>query len=156
MRRIAIDTHVVDFLLARTDLRVALTEHGARGALTIIANHVVEDQLAATPDADKRAALLALYGALPQERYDTAGFIMDISRLDRAALEDEGAVPLDALSTRQRGRWHDALIGATAAAHADVLVTDDQDLAAKMRRSGVTCTVWSIEEFARFLRADVP
>ena len=147
---------VVDILLAHPDLRAALRERAARGVLTIITNHVVADQLAATPDEDKRAALLALYAALPQEQRDTAGFIMSVSRLDRAALEDDGAVPLEALSTRQRGRWHDALIGATAAAHADVLVTDDDKLAAKMRRSGVQCAAWSIGEFARFLRADVP
>jgi predicted nucleic acid-binding protein len=153
MKRIAIDTNVIDFLLARPDLCAALTRGATRGALTIITNHVVEDELAATPCKGKRAALLAVYAELPRDEKDTPGFVFDVSRLDRAAVEAErapGVTLLDDVTTRQRGRRHDALIATTASAHADVLVTGDDELAAKVSASGAS--VWGLTEFEYFLR----
>ncbi len=68
MKRIAIDTNVIDVIAETPGLLEAVQEAGARGALRLIATHVQRDQLAAITDGDRRARLLAAYAALPLVR----------------------------------------------------------------------------------------
>ena len=65
MKRIAIDTMIVDALLADPAVLEALRAARAAGQVVVVKNHVVRDQLAAIKDAVKREAFLAAYDGLP-------------------------------------------------------------------------------------------
>lgn len=148
MKRIALDTDAIDRLLDTALLQKIIAAAKRRGVIFVLV-HVVKDQLAQTRDADRRAQLLEVYEALPSIGSTTCGFVLDISRFECAEIQD--SAELDAFTTKGRGRMHDALIGSTAAAKADVLVTDDTDLTKRVKTHTATCEVWTFERLVRFL-----
>jgi predicted Fe-S protein YdhL (DUF1289 family) len=66
VKRIAIDTNVVDVIADTPGLLEAIVEAGASGRLVIIANHILRDELLATSDPDRKARLITVYEALRQ------------------------------------------------------------------------------------------
>ena len=126
--------------------------------LIIIGNHVVRDQLAATSDPARKAHLLAVYDALPKRDVPTEGALWGISKWGESTWGDGGhtGISLTDAKTGGRGGHHDALIATTAAGHADVLVTNDSDLAKKIEPSQAVCLVWSFDDFLHFLSAKGP
>lgn len=153
MKRIAIDSNVVDVLADTAGLLdLSKRAHGA-GELVFVVSHVIHDELAATPDQTRRAHLLAAYEALPKRIVATHGAAWNVSRWGEAAWGDgsESGVSIGQIVTPSRGRVHDALIAITASGDADVLVTDDPRLAKAARRAGVRCDVWGSGDLVRLL-----
>jgi len=119
-----------------------------------IGNHVILDQLTATPNEDRRIKLLAIYNSLPKEDVLTRGAYYGISRYGQAKYADDSntGMSLSQVKTSGKGGAHDALIAMTASGEADVLITDDSQLAKKMRKNGAACVVRTFQEFICFLR----
>lgn len=155
MKRIAIDSMIVDKIMDTPDFLATLQRAGAEGHLIIVGSHVVRNQLEATRDTDRRSRLLATYDALPLQTVATRGFILGISALGGARLVDgsESGVSVDEAKTRGPGALHDALIATTASGEADVLVTEEADLTKKVKASRARCGVWSFGEFETFARS---
>ncbi len=122
MRAMA-DTNVFDFIAADVGLLQRVQQATAAGVLVVLTTHVQEDELAAITDLEKRV----LIAQIPRTKIPTEGFVVDVSRLGEARLSE--GTTIEAL---RRGNWprytKDALIGATAQADANVLVTNDETL----------------------------
>jgi hypothetical protein len=155
LKRISIDTMIVDKLLAEPGLIADIQAAGRAGRLEFVKNHIVRDQLGVTPDAQLQGRLLAAYEALPGSDVATRGVVLDASRLDMAGLGDasESGTPLGAVRTRGRGGMHDALIATTASGDADVLVTEDDELRVRVRAAAAKCTLWRFADLLAFVRS---
>jgi hypothetical protein len=158
MLRIALDTDAVNRIADFPGILEKIKLASDSSHLIIIGNHVVRDQLAATSDPERRAHLLPVYDALAKRDVPTEGALWGISKWGESTFGDGGrtGISLTEAKTGGRGGHHDALIATTAAGHADVLVTNDGDLAKKIERSQAVCLVWSFNDFLRFLRAEGP
>jgi hypothetical protein len=157
MKRIVIDSMIVDLIMETPGLLESIRMAADRGALVIITTHIQVDQLAAAQGAEWREKLLATYDALSNETIPTRGFVLGISRLDHARLGDgeESDVSLEMVKTGGRGGLHDALIAMTASRDADVLVTEDENLMKKARAAGVNCEIWTFQQFVAFVQAEI-
>lgn len=156
MKRVAIDTQIVDRILDTAGVLEEINAAAKRCALVVISNHVVRDELEATPEPDRRERLLRVYDALQRKDVLTRGGIYGVSKYGMARYGDgsETGISLSEARTQGRGRSRDALIATTAAGEADVLVTEDQTLAKRVRTSKAKCKVWSFSEFLSFVRTD--
>lgn len=125
MKRVVIDTHIVDLILD-TPGALEAVRAADPSKLIIVGTHIVRDELAATKDPDRRGCLLGVYEALPKEAVATHGFVLGLSRLGEARLGDgrESGISLEEVKTKGRGALKDALLATTASGEADVLVTN--------------------------------
>lgn len=80
-KRIAVDNMIVDRIMETPGLLGAIQRAGERGALGIVATHLLRDGLAATPDPERRKRLLATFDALPKEEVPTRGFVLGVTAL---------------------------------------------------------------------------
>jgi hypothetical protein len=153
MKRIAFDSCVLDAIEASPGLLQAIQRAAASGELILVSSHVQEDELAATPDEERRAKLLALYRALPVTTVMTHGFVIGVSRVGMARIGDGSrtGVAIDDLDSKERKHRRDALIGVTAAGEAHVFVTCDDRLRRRMRRAKAPCEVWDFDQFRQYV-----
>ncbi|MEC4890060.1 MAG: hypothetical protein RI101_08360 [Nitrospira sp.] len=149
VKRIALDTDAINSLVS-TKLLDEISAAAKQRGIVFVLIHVVRDQLAQTSDAGRRAQLLEVYDVLPIIELPTSGFVLGISRLGHAEIKDSAA-ELEVFTTSGRGKMQDALIGATAAAKADVLVTDDRTLTKRVMAHTMRCEIWTFERLVRFL-----
>jgi hypothetical protein len=155
--RIAIDANAVDHLLDSPAALEVIRTAVQRLGFIFIGNHVVRDQVAATPNAGRRDALLAVYDALPKKDVLTHGGYYGISGYGQARYGDESGtgMSLSHVKTSGQGGAHDALIATTASGEADVLVTDDDQLTKKMRAKGAKCEVQTFQQFLSFIEREM-
>lgn len=144
--RLMLDTMIYDLLVADPPLLDGLIELVDRGDVEVLTTHVQEDELAAIPDAAKRASI----ARVPRRQVATSHFVLGTSRLDHARLGEPGDFEALRGGMDHLGHTHDALIGATAAYERAVLVTEDARLASRAAAAGVT--VWNFEELRQHLR----
>ena len=117
--------------------------------MKLISTHVQRDELSLAPD-HKRDALLAIYEL--SEVAQTTGAVWDVSRWDQSTYgSDEVNTSIDALMAGNPKHAEDALIAATAAGEADVLVTNETRLASKIQRAGFAVDLWSWDQFVAWL-----
>lgn len=156
-RRILLDSMIVDRLLDDEGLFDKVLAAIESGRASFVAPHIVRDQLAVTPNEERRRRLLASYDALPKKPVLTAGAVFDVSRFDEARFGDGAGmsgVSIDEVRTRGRGAASDALLAVTAAGEADVLVTEDTDLRKKVERSKATCQIWDANKLRQFVEGE--
>jgi hypothetical protein len=97
MRRLFFDTDAVDAIATLPGLYQELKSVLSSGTTELILTHVQIDQIAVMADKkstddqrDKRGRVLALVTSLPNVRIvATAGFVVGLSRLDVAKLDDQ-------------------------------------------------------------------
>jgi hypothetical protein len=155
MKRIVIDSMVVDLMTDTPGLLNQVQEVARRGLLVFVVTHIIQDQLAAAPPP-RRDQLLATYDALPKTQIPTRGLVLGLSRLGEARLGDGSESGVSAHDVRPSGNMGglaDALIATTASGDADVMVTGDAALLAKARKAGVRCEVWDLAQFIAFVEA---
>jgi predicted nucleic acid-binding protein len=111
----------------------------AEGLLTLLTTSVSQRQIAATPDASRRALL----ESVPAQYLGTAGFVLDYSLLDVDRLGP--AQPIEAIAKGKRKELEDALIVATAAADRLPLVTADTRFRNRVGRELPHVPVWAWE-----------
>jgi predicted nucleic acid-binding protein len=152
--RLMLDTNIYDAIVADTAVTQRVKEMIANGGLTIITTHIQKDQLGAIPAADKRAAVFSI----PTEKVVTSGAIWGLSKWNECTWTDPvTSTVMGQVTKGNQKHAADALIGVTAAANADVLVTNDRQLAARFEAIGTKVPVWDFDEFLKFiLQPDSP
>ena len=147
--RIMLDSNVYDLVVADQVILSAIKRRIADGRLTLVSTHVQRDELSLAPET-KRAALLAIYGMA--DSVSTTGAVWDVSKWDECSWgSDAISASIVALMAGNPKHAEDALIAATAAGEADVLVTNETRLASKIQRAGFSVKVWSWSEFVAWL-----
>jgi hypothetical protein len=147
--RIMLDSNVHDLIVADKAVLCAIKRRLADGRVTLVSTHVQRDELSLAPEP-KREALLAIYGLA--ENVSTAGAVWDVSNWDESSwATDEVSASIVAMMSGNQKHAEDALIAATAAGEADVLVTNETRLASKMQRAGFSVKVWPWSEFVAWL-----
>jgi hypothetical protein len=134
LKRIMLDSNVHDLIVADQQLKEAVLKRIADGRLKLIGSHVQRDELSLAP-LPKRNELLAIYEL--SDVAQTTGAVWDVSRWDQSTYgSDEVNTLIDALMCGNPKHAEDALIAATAAGEADLLVTNETRLASKIQRAG--------------------
>ncbi|MHB8463851.1 MAG: type II toxin-antitoxin system VapC family toxin [Acidimicrobiales bacterium] len=145
--RFLLDSNVIDALIDRSQY-IAFREAVSQGRCRVTITHVQIDELARTPDVERRCQLLVALIALHPEFHQTAGFVLDFSRLGGSSLGD--GVTVDAIRGDNVGRSGDALIAATAEGSSFILVTEDGQLRRQADRQ-LTCPTWSFDDLTTWL-----
>lgn len=142
-----LDSNAYDAILD-ADLSNKLAELVDTGRIAVLTTHIQQDEIARTSGRDKRATLQSIAAA----RVATSGAIWDLSLWDAAEF-GEGSGDVKTGDVRTGGLRHaaDALIGATAAAKADVLVTADSRLTNRITALRSRLQVWTPACFCRYL-----
>jgi predicted nucleic acid-binding protein len=135
MKRLLLDSMIHDFLVEAPQRMSALTKLVERGDVELVSTHIQADEIARTPDAEKRERLQRV----PTRPTPTAGIVLDVSRLDMSAFADAG--PIEAVRRGNPKHTEDALIAATALREDLVLVTNDHVLSRRATDLGVE--VWN-------------
>jgi predicted nucleic acid-binding protein len=148
LMRIMLDTNIFDRLVADDATLAAVLAAITAGQLTIVSTHIQRDQLQAIPDSVKRDKVLAI----PVDEVPTTGMIWDVSKWGEGAWGD-GATNhlLEKLIAGNARHAPDALIGATAAAHVTVLVTEDGQFSKRVARTTPRLEVVNYNEFVAML-----
>lgn len=117
--------------------------------ISALTTHIQEDEIAGTP-SDERLALLQ---TISLKKTPTSAFAFSVSRWDQA---EWGTPETNKLVKDLQGEsvkyLRDALIGATAATKADILVTDDGRLHGRLKHLAPQLRVMNFAEFEIFLR----
>jgi hypothetical protein len=149
--RLVLDSNIFDLL--DEDLVELLNRATNDRKLTLITTHVQPDQLEATPDLRKNQFLSEVFRRLIMTRLPTSGAAWDASKWDQAKWGDgTGDLKFDAVQGGNPVHAPDALIAITAASDADVLVTEDKKLTARVAAAGSKLQVWSFARFGQFVR----
>ena len=155
MKRIALDTNIVNRIADMPGLIDEVCDAAARIPFIIIGNPMVKFEIDQTGDAARREQLLAVWNGLPKKDVLTRGGYYGVGLKYGESIYGDGSdtgLPLDQARTGGRGGARDAIIATTAAGEADVLVTDDNELVLRVRSSSAPCEVWTFEQFVSFLR----
>ena len=140
-----LDTNVFDRLVADDEGRQAVLAAVEHQRLRLRTTHVQEDELANITDADKRAAI----EAIPRDVVPTSVMVLGVSKWGEARLG--GTDEYAAIRSESGNHVQDAIIAATAASDAHVLVTEDRRLA---KRSGerLRVTVWDANQLVAWAK----
>jgi predicted nucleic acid-binding protein len=147
--RIMLDTMIYDAIVANPEamrLVMFLTE---KGTLNIVTTHIQEDQLAGIIDDAKRRAVLSI----PTSKVTTNGAVWNLSKWDECTWgSDKTDTAINDLIKCNPKHAPDALIGVTASSAADILVTADKQLTARIKVSDLKLKVLDFEGFVNLLR----
>jgi hypothetical protein len=135
MRLVVFDSNAVDPLIDVPGAYEALESAVRAGDLKILYTHVNIDELAETPDLDRRCHLLVALASLGQ-LVPTGATAVDYSRLNFCRLNDDEDV-FEAMRSGSIAHTQDALIGATALFEKSALVTNEHRLAKRSRERGI-------------------
>ena len=155
MKRIALDTNIVNRIADAPDLIGEIRDSAARTRFIIIGNPMVQYELEQTRDSARREQLIAVWNGLPKTDVLTRGGYYGVGLKYGQSIYGDGSdtgLPLDQARTGGRGGARDAIIATTAAGEAEVLVTDDDELTIRVRSSSAPCEVWTFMQFVSFLR----
>lgn len=136
MRRVLLDSNALDPLLTQSGAFEVLDQAVSSAKLEILFTHITVDEIAATPDLEKRQWLLNLLVFLGRPIL-TSGAVADFSRLNFCRVmadDDDTFEPLRSGSIRHS---RDALIAHTALNEGCALITNEKRLAARARQQGV-------------------
>jgi hypothetical protein len=152
--RVELDSNAFDeFLLddrREDDVLIARVNSYVRAAkLVLLTTHVQEDELAATPNAVRRETLLRVFRKLDQQRIATSAMSWDHSKWGEAKWGSGGGqIRVEHIQKGHPRQSKDALIGTSASADADVLVTNEKrTLPNRIAARGTMLKVWTFEKF---------
>ena len=126
--RYVVDTNIIHRLVDGT---IGIEELPNDG--TFLASHIQIDEINRTKNPERRKELLQKFAETVDEIVPTESFVLDVSRLDGAKLEQEEnykilKTELDNRNRNKRNNLHDALIAEIAMNNGYVLLTADFDL----------------------------
>jgi hypothetical protein len=153
-KRFMFDSNVADALLADEALRVAVHSLMAAGVVGAAKTLVQDEEHAATPNPERRAALADIFSGL--EVVAPSVFVLDRPNIDCARFggPDEHAI-YDRVWAGKSTDAEDGIIAATAHSTCDVLVTEDRKLATRVADVSRTLAwpveVWNVNRFRTFV-----
>lgn len=149
--RLLLDSMIYDKLLVDSGIVAKLKDAIEAQIVELVRVPVVEAQLEATPDPERRTQLLRVYRSLPATDVPSSGFMLDVrgAGLDQAEwatkqVEQDVSAVVGAKNLKEN-HYQDAMIAASAQANVDVLVTCDKRLAKSIRRARLKLTVWGYQ-----------
>ncbi len=135
MRRVVVDANAIDPIVNRPGAHEVMRSAVDQGQLEVLFTHITIEELAATPDEDRRSRLLLLLVDLGR-LIPTGALVLGFSRLGFARLgSDREAV--EAFRSGNIAHTRDALVAVTAQHEHCALVTYDQRLTNRARERGV-------------------
>jgi hypothetical protein len=154
MTKYLLDSMIYDQLLNDRKCYDLIIQKCKEGSIEILITHVQLDQLKATPDLNKRQSLLSIVANIPSRKISTAGAVWGMSKWDEAKWgPGAGDVQISDITNGNLRHNADGLLVATAAAEADVFVTEEKRLPRKVQRLNSKLTVISFRELCRLLHA---
>jgi hypothetical protein len=145
-----LDTNAYDEIVARPGFQERLNAAHNAGKVVIVRTHIQEDELASIPDPNKKAAVTEVAGT----SVATSGGVFGLSKFDGATFGGGAAdVHIGDVATSAGQHMGDALIASSAAAEADVLVTEDRRLPKRVRLANSKLEVWNFEKFAAYVES---
>ena len=135
MRRVVVDANAIDPLINTPGAYEATRSAIDDGQLELLFTHITVEELAETPDLDRRSHLLLILIDLGRI-IPTGAFVLDYSRLNFARLNDDTEA-FEAFRSGNIDHTRDALIAATAQYEKCAMVTFDKRLTARARDRGV-------------------
>jgi predicted nucleic acid-binding protein len=146
--RIICDSNIHDVLAADLKLKRLVDQAQADALIDVMTTHIQFDELAAVP-AERD---IGQTGSLTANRILTEVFVLDHSRLGEARLGSETSnAAFMELQGNSFKNTNDAIIGATALAHTDILVTNDVRFTNRFRKLAGSVQVMSSKEFGEYL-----
>lgn len=136
MRRGLFDSNALDPLLAQAGAYEVLYGAVSTGKLEVLYTHVTVDEIAATPDEEKRQWLLNLLVFLGRP-IPTSGMALNFSRLDFCRLMADDDATFEPLRSGNIKHSRDALIAHTALHEGCALITNEKRLTACGKKQGV-------------------
>lgn len=135
MRRVVVDSNAIDPLVDRPGAYEVMRSSVDRGQLEVLFTHITIEELAATPDEERRSRLLLQLVGLGH-LIPTGAFVLGFSRLGfaRFGSDDEA---FEAFRSGNVGHTRDALIAATAQYEQCALLTGEKRLTNRARERGV-------------------
>jgi predicted nucleic acid-binding protein len=135
MRRVVFDSNAIDPLIDVPGAYETMRSAVDQGQLEVLFTHITIEELAATPDEDRRSRLLLQLVALGH-LVPTGALVLGYSRLGfaRFGSDDEA---LEAFRSGNVDHTRDALIASTAQYERCALVTDERRLTNRARERGV-------------------
>lgn len=135
MHRYVFDSNAVDPIADLAGAYEAVRAAVDEGRVEILFPHITLDELAQTPDLERRQLLLVALVSLGR-LVPSAAFVFNQSRFDRARLGGD-TFTFDALKAGTDKQARDALIGVTAKFERCTLVTNDGTLTRNARGRGI-------------------
>lgn len=135
MRRVVVDANAIDLFIDLQGAEEFVRSSVDHGQLEVLYTHITIDELAATPDQERRSRLLLLLVGLGH-LVPTGAFVLGFSRLGYGRLTSDGEA-LEAFRSGNVVHTRDALIAATAQYEQCALVTNDRRLTNRARERGV-------------------
>ena len=153
--RFMLDSHIFDAIVAEPAFIERLNSLTANGTITLLTTPIQERELVAIPDQVKKSRI----AEVKREVVKTAGGIWGIGQKWGEGIWGDGTEQLRISEIRSKGTTtrtnsaRDAVIAATAARDADVLVTDETEFPFKSRmaKGKTNCQVWTFYEFKTYL-----
>lgn len=139
MRRVVLDCNAVDPLVDLPGAFDVVKRAVESGELELLGTHILEEELAAIPNVERRAKLQKVLDLTRDTR--TGGFLLGASALDRARLSNDFA-SIDALRAGRTDLTHtnDALLAHTCTVEGCALVTNEEkggSLRSRALRQGI-------------------
>jgi hypothetical protein len=145
---------IYDKLAEHEECRKLLIRRCEQGLVELFVTHIQVDQLEKTPDPEKRELLLATAQAVRSTRIRTDGAVWDGSKWGESLWGGgTGDIKIDNIAGGKPKQYADGLLVATAAAKADIFVTEETRLPRKIRQCRTKLKVKSFSEFYDFLRS---
>jgi hypothetical protein len=143
---------IYDLLAESDEVRELLIQRCREGLIEILVTHIQFDQLAAIKDPVKRDVLLATAMVIPSTRVATDGGVWGTSIWGEFTWGGgSGDVKIDDIAHGNPKHNPDGLLVSTAAARADIFVTEETRLPKRIRRYNPKLRVASFSEFGRLL-----
>jgi hypothetical protein len=135
MRRAVLDSNAVDPIFDLPGAYDAVRSAIEAGFLQLLYTHVNIDEIATTPDLERRRVLLLVLVSIGQ-LVPTGSMALDVSRWGHARLSSEEET-IEALRSGNVDHTRDALIAATAHFEKCALVTNEHRLRGRALERGI-------------------
>jgi hypothetical protein len=151
-RKFMLDSNIYDEIVKVPAMLKTLNRLTVAGNMIVLQTHIQRDELAKIVDDQKRIDVLSVIAST----VPTNGAIYGISKFGQATFgAGDGNLKIDDIRSEAFEHGADALIGTTAVAVADVLVTEDRRLAKRVM-SKSHLPVWLFSEFRDFVESLTP
>jgi predicted nucleic acid-binding protein len=147
-KRVICDTNVHDAVAVDPGFKRLIERAVADGHIALSTTHVQLTELSKIPPRND----IGQASAIGANRTGTAVFVLDYSRLDEDRLgTPQTNAAFEAIRQGNPRHTEDAMIGATAFADADILVTDDTKFRKRFEALNSPVEVMSSVEFASYI-----
>jgi len=146
---IMFDTNIYDKIIDNLGMVDRLNQLTKEGKLVVLSTHIQDDELARIPDEKKRHAI----AEISRKMVTTSGAVWGVSKWGKATWGPggKGKINIEAIRKGNAEDTEDALIGTTAERDADVLVTEDNRFAERMKRLNPSCEIWNFVKLKEYL-----